>query len=168
MSNLNLKGIWIPIEILTDDKLSDKEKIIYAIILYLSKENNYCYCTNKTISELLNISVTQVSNLISSLKTKKYIDTKMIYKENTKQVEMRKLIPIQNNDTYLRKVKYPPQENFNPPIKENFKDNKYNNKINNKYNGDNKICKKNMANFEQRDYSDFNWNSLYANADISV
>jgi hypothetical protein len=81
---------------------------------------------------------------------------------------MRKLIPIQNNDTYLRKVKSPPQENFNTPIKENFKDNKYNNKINNKYNGDNKICKKNMANFEQRDYSDFNWNSLYANADISV
>jgi DNA-binding Lrp family transcriptional regulator len=140
--------------------ISDKEKIIYAIILYLSKENNYCYCTNKTISELLNISVTQVSNLISSLKTKKYIDTKMIYKENTKQVEMRKLIPIQNDDTYLRKVKYPPQENF--------KDNKYNNKINNKNNGDNKILKKNMANFEQRDYSDFNWNSLYANADISV
>ena len=56
MSNLNLKGIWIPIEILTAEKLSDKEKIIYSIILYLSKENNYCYLTNKTMSELLNIS----------------------------------------------------------------------------------------------------------------
>ena len=33
MSNLNLKGIWIPIEILTDNKLGDKEKTIYAIIL---------------------------------------------------------------------------------------------------------------------------------------
>ena len=63
MSNLNLKGIWIPIEILTDEKLSDKEKIIYSIILYLSKENS-------------------------------------------KQVEMRKLIPI-NKNTYLTKVKYP-------------------------------------------------------------
>ena len=52
MSNLNLKGVWIPIEILTDNKLSDKEKYIYAIILYLSKENNYCYITNKSISEL--------------------------------------------------------------------------------------------------------------------
>ena len=38
ISNLNLKGIWIPIEILTDNKLSDKEKIIYTIIIYLSKE----------------------------------------------------------------------------------------------------------------------------------
>ena len=77
MSNLNLKGIWIPIEILTDEKLSDKEKIIYAIILYLSKENNYCYLTNKTISELLNVSITQVSKLVNSLKDKKYIDTQV-------------------------------------------------------------------------------------------
>ena len=100
MSNLNLKGIWIPIEILKDEKLSDKEKIIYAIILYLSKENNYCYLTNKTISELLNVSITQVSKLVNSLKDKKYIDIELIYKENSKQVEIRKLIPIN------KKVKY--------------------------------------------------------------
>lgn len=168
MSNLNLKGIWIPIEILTDEKLSDKEKIIYAIVIYLSKENGYCFLTNKTISELLNISVTQVSNLISSLKTKKYIETEIIYKENSKQVEMRKLIPIKNKDTYLRKVKYPPQENFNTPIKENFKDNKYNNKINNKYNSDNKFDKRNMANFEQRAYTDSDYTKLYANASAFI
>ena len=160
MSNLNLKGIWIPIEILTDKKLSDKEKTIYAIIIYLSKENQYCFITNKTISELLNISVTQVSNLINSLKKKKYIETELIYKENTKQVEMRKLIPIKNKDTYLRKVKYPPQENFNTSIKENFKDNKYNNY--------NKFQKKNMANFEQRKYDDIDFTRLYANADAFI
>ena len=51
MSNLNLKGIWIPIEILTDKQLSDKEKIIYAIVICLSKENGYCFLTNKTISQ---------------------------------------------------------------------------------------------------------------------
>ena len=160
MSNLNLKGIWIPIEILTDDKLSDKEKIIYAIIIYLSKENQYCFLTNKTISELLNISVTQVSNLINSLKSKEYIDTELIYKENTKQVEMRKLIPIKNEDTYLRKVKYPLQANFNTPIKEKFK--------NNKYNSDKKFQKKSMANFEQRKYDDIDFTRLYANADAFI
>ena len=160
MSSLNLKGIWIPIEILTDDKLSDKEKIIYAIIIYLSKENQYCFLTNKTISELLNISVTQVSNLINSLKSKEYIDTELIYKENTKQVEMRKLIPIKNEDTYLRKVKYPLQANFNTPIKEKFK--------NNKYNSDKKFQKKSMANFEQRKYDDIDLTRLYANADAFI
>ena len=37
MSNLNLKGIWIPIEILTDNKLSDKEKIIIKYIIKTNK-----------------------------------------------------------------------------------------------------------------------------------
>ena len=160
MSNCNVKGLWIPIEILTANKLSDKEKIIYAIVIYLSKENQYCFLTNKTISELLNISVTQVSNLINSLKSKEYIDTELIYKENTKQVEMRKLIPIKNEDTYLRKVKYPLQANFNTPIKEKFK--------NNKYNSDKKFQKKSMANFEQRKYDDIDFTRLYANADAFI
>lgn len=73
MANLNLKGLWIPIEILTDKNLSDKEKTILSIILFLSKENNTCFCTNGTISELLNISSKQVSKLINSLKAKGYI-----------------------------------------------------------------------------------------------
>lgn len=38
MSNLNLKGIWIPIKILTDKNLSDKEKTILSIILLNKKE----------------------------------------------------------------------------------------------------------------------------------
>lgn len=169
MSNLNLKGIWRPIEILTDEKLSDKEKIIYAIILYLSKENSYCYLTNKTISELLNVSITQVSKLLNSLKHKKYIDIELIYKKNSKQVEMRKLIPIsKNKNTYLTKVKYPLQQNFNTPIEEKFKDNKYNNKNINKCNSTRQDYKKSRANFEQRDYTNYNFTKLYANADISV
>lgn len=167
MSNLNLKGIWIPIEILTDEKLSDKEKIIYSIIWYLSKQNSYCYLTNKTISELLNISITQVSKLVNSLKDKKYIDIELIYKENSKQVEMRKLILI-NKNTYLTKVKYPLQQNFNTPIEEKFKYNKYNNKNINKYNGTKQNYKKSRANFEQRDYTNYDFTKLYANADMLV
>ena len=169
MSNLNLKGIWIPIEILTDEKLSDKEKIIYSVILYLSKENNYCYLTNKTISELLNISITQVSKLVNSLKDKKYIDIELIYKENSKQIEMRKLIPIsKNKNIYLTKVKYPLQQNFNTPIEEKFKDNKYNNKNISKYNNAKQNYKKSRTNFEQRDYTNYDFTKLYANADMLV
>lgn len=107
MSSLNLKGLWIPIEILTDKNLSDKEKHIYSLVIFLSQEKQYCFCTNKTISELLNISVTQVSKLVNSLKDKGYINIEMVYKENSKEVDIRKLIPIE----------------------EKFKDNKYNIKI---------------------------------------
>ena len=137
MSNLNLKGLWIPIEILTDKNLSDKEKHIYSLVIFLSQEKQYCFCTNKTISELLNISVTQVSKLVNSLKDKGYINIEMVYKENSKEVDIRKLIPIE----------------------EKFKDNKYNI---NKYKNTNN---KRLCNFEQRDYEKegFDWNSLYAN-----
>ena len=137
MSNLNLKGLWIPIEILTDKNLSDKEKHIYSLVIFLSQEKQYCFCTNKTISKLLNISVTQVSKLVNSLKDKEYINIEMIYKENSKEVDVRKLIPIE----------------------EKFKDNKYNI---NKYKNTNN---KRLCNYEQRDYDKegFDWNSLYAN-----
>lgn len=33
-----LKGLWIPAEILLNKDLSDKEKVILAMILYLSEE----------------------------------------------------------------------------------------------------------------------------------
>ncbi len=97
MSNLKLKGLWMPIEILTDKNLSDKEKHIYSLIIFLSQEKQYCFCTNKTISKLLNISVTQVSKLVNSLKAKGYINIEMVYKENSKEVDIRKLIPIEEN-----------------------------------------------------------------------
>ena len=103
MSNLNLKGLWIPIEILTDKNLSDKEKYIYSIVMFLNKENNYCYCTNSNISELLNISITQASKLVNSLKEKGYIDIEIKYKDNSKEIESRKLIPKMDTP-YLTKV----------------------------------------------------------------
>lgn len=91
MKKLNLNGIWIPLEILKDKNLSDKEKLIYSMIVFLGEKREYCYCTNSNVSELLNISITQVSKLINSLKNKNYIDIEIAYKENSKQIEIRKL-----------------------------------------------------------------------------
>lgn len=158
MANLNLKGLWIPIEILADKNLSDKEKTILSIILFLSKENNNCFCTNGTISELLNISSKQVSKLINSLKAKGYIAVTMKYKENSKQIETRTIKPIQEKfNTSPSKVLYPSPTKVLYPMEQKVKDNKNNiNKYNNK---------KGYCNYEQRDYDKegFDWNSLYAN-----
>lgn len=165
MSKLNLKGIWIPIEILTDNKLSDKEKIIYTIIIYLGKEKRYCYLMNKSISELLNISITQVSKLVNSLKDKGYINIEIIYKENSREVEMRKIIPIEEKlNTLFNKSLIPSPTKLQYPTREKFKDNKKYNKNNNKiYNKDKRNFKKTKANFEERTYEGFDFNTLYAN-----
>ena len=169
MSNLNLKGLWIPIEVLTDKNLSDKEKHIYSLIIFLSQEKGYCFCTNKTISELLNISVTQVSKLVNSLKDKKYINLEMIYKENSKEVDVRKLIPIEEKlNNLFNKSLIPTPTKLEYPIEEKFKDNKYNNKNINKCNSTRQDYKKSRANFEQRDYTNYDFTKLYANADMLV
>ena len=42
-----LKGLWIPAEILLNKDLSDKEKIILSMILYLSEEKGSCFASNK-------------------------------------------------------------------------------------------------------------------------
>lgn len=51
--NNNLKGLWIPYKILTNENLSDKEKHIYSLILFFSKNNSYCTITNKYIANIV-------------------------------------------------------------------------------------------------------------------
>ena len=38
MATQRLKGLWIPAEILLNEELTDKEKLILAMILYLSED----------------------------------------------------------------------------------------------------------------------------------
>jgi hypothetical protein len=140
------KGVWIPYEILTDIKLNDKEKLIYSMIVYLSQERE-CTITNTYISELLNISKVQSSRIINSLKKKEYIKVKIIYKENSKEVVLRKIIPINTNINTYKKINA-------KPINTNAKEIKSNNKI----------YDKNKCRYKSsRDYSNFDWTSLYAN-----
>ena len=134
------KGVWIPYEILTDVKLNDKEKIVYSMILYLSKEKE-CIISNLYISDLLNITKIQSSRIVNSLKKKGYIKVEMNYKENSKEIALRKITPIYKNvDTY--------KQINTKPINTNVKEIISNHK--NKYKSD-------------RDYSNFDWTSLYAN-----
>ena len=65
-----LKGLWIPADILLDEDLSDKEKIILSMILYLSEESKCCFASNKYIANIVNVTHERVSKIISSLKDK--------------------------------------------------------------------------------------------------
>ncbi len=62
-------------------KLKRKNNICHN---YISKENNYCNCTNKTISELLNIIVIQVSR-DENVKDNKYNNKNINKYNSTKQ-----------------------------------------------------------------------------------
>ena len=82
-----LKGLWIPVEVLLNKDLSDKEKIILSMILYLSEETKSCFASNKYIASIVNVTANRVSKIISSLKDKEYIKVKLKYKTDSKEIE---------------------------------------------------------------------------------
>lgn len=84
MSKQKLKGLWIPAEVLLNEKLSDKEKIILSMILYLSDETGSCFASNKYIASIVNVTSDRVSKIVSSLKEKQYIKVNLKYKKNSK------------------------------------------------------------------------------------
>ena len=92
-----LKGLWIPAEILLNKDLSDKEKIILSMILYLSEETKSCFASNKYIASIVNVTANRVSKIISSLKEKQYIKVQLKYKTDSKEIEQRQITPIVEN-----------------------------------------------------------------------
>lgn len=172
MTTQKLKGLWIPAEILLNKELSDKEKIILAIIVYLSEETESCFASNKYIASIVNVTHERVSKIISSLKNKKYINVKLKYKTNSKEIEQRQITPIArninsyseefqegtkiNNYSDSKKQLYSMDEN-NKEIINNIKnENNYNNT--NQSNNKKYIPYRNDIGFDNLD-----WNSLYAN-----
>ena len=166
-----LKGLWIPAEILLNKDLSDKEKIILSMILYLSEETNSCFASNKYIASIVNVTANRVSKIISSLKEKEYIKVKLKYKTDSKEIEQRQITPIvQNINRYNSKSQegietnnYLDSQKQQYPIYNKDKDIINNIKNKNNYNKWDMFKKKNTSYGNDRNYDDFDWNSLYAN-----
>ena len=192
-----LKGLWIPVEVLLNKDLSDKEKIILSMILYLSEETKSCFASNKYIANIVNVTANRVSKIISSLKDKEYIKVKLKYKTDSKEIEQRQITPIvENINRYNSKSQegigtnnYLDSQNQLYPIYDKDKDirKSYNkikkedflftdvehkeqgrviiNNIKNKnnYNKWDTCKKENTPYRSDRNYDDFDWNSLYAN-----
>ena len=137
-----LKRLWIPAEILLNENLSDKEKIILSIILYLSEETKSCFASNKYIANIVNVTPERVSKIISSLKDKGYISVKLKYKTDSKEIEERQITPIvENINRYSQKLQegidnnnYLDSEKRPYPIGKNNKDIINNIKNKNNYN----------------------------------
>ncbi len=100
-----LKGLWIPAEILLNKDLSDKEKIILSMILYLSKEKGSCFASNKYIANIVNVTPERVSKIISSLRDKDYVRVRLKYKKDSKEIEEIQITPIvENIDRHSQKT----------------------------------------------------------------
>ena len=164
MNKQKLKGLWIPAEILLNEELTDKEKLILAMILYLSEETSSCFASNKYIANIVNVTADRVSKIISSLRDKNYI-------KDSKEIEERQILPIVENinrcsQKHLEGIdinNYSDSQKQPYPIGDNDKDIINNIKNKNNYNKEDTHKKKNIPYRSDRNYDDFNWDSLYAN-----
>ena len=121
----------IPANVRYDRDLTPNAKLIYGEITALCNEKGYCWANNSYFSELYGFSKKSVSKWINQLIDKKYVTSKIIYKEGSKEVKERRIyigsIPMEEKfHTYGRKVPGPGEEKF----KDNNTDN---NKFNNIY-----------------------------------
>lgn len=150
------KGLFIPINVLSDNNLNDKEKFIYSIALYYSNVHKQCTLNNENLNEIFGVTKNQISRIVNSLNKKKYTFNDYFYKNNHKEILYRKIRPIRkNDDTYCKKV----QDRYNQKVLQGIerKDDvlKYKNNNYKKYNG--------FHNYEARQYSKEVLESLYAN-----
>ena len=157
MQNSNIKGIWMPYKILTNEKLSDKEKIIYSIVLFFSKNDGYCTITNKYLASIVDLSTTRVSKLISSLARKTYVKVETNFQDTNRKIISRKIVPLvkYDNDSCSKTTNSIDNNNHNSSQKSNIpivQNDKY---INNKrkYNND----------YISREYTKDFFDSFYAN-----
>lgn len=115
----------IPADIRYDKSLKDKAKFLYAEITALCNKDGYCFASNKYFSDLYGVRKETISRLLNELKSKGYIDIKLEYDENTKEIK-RRLIYL------LTKISIPLDRTVNNPIDEKVKEN--NTSINNTIN----------------------------------
>ncbi len=117
----------IPASIRYDSRLKANEKLLYGEITALSNKTGLCYATNKYFAELYEVEIETISRWIKHLKELGYIDTEIIYKNDTKEVDKR-IIKINGSPIDQKVSTYIPnnQEGIDKKVKEN------NTSINNK------------------------------------
>ena len=106
----------IPAFVRYDTNLTANAKLMYGEITALCNEKGYCFATNKYFADLYSVSNVSISKWINQLKDYGYIKVKIIYKENSKEIESRQM--------YITNFKEVLNESFRGN-KQKLKDNKY-------------------------------------------
>ncbi|CAB3972275.1 MULTISPECIES: helix-turn-helix domain-containing protein [Burkholderia] len=72
------QGVWIPANLWLDRTMSITEKVMLAEIDSLEDKVRGCYASNAYFAEFFGLSISRVSEIISSLAAKKLVDVQLI------------------------------------------------------------------------------------------
>lgn len=88
----------MPAVVRYDNRLKANEKILYSEIVTLASKNGYCYANNRYFANLYKVDKYTVSKWIANLKKFEYIDTDIVYKNDYRTVEERRIFLILNEE----------------------------------------------------------------------
>lgn len=116
-------------EVRYDENLSASEKICYSEITALTGKYGYCYATNSYFAKLYKVNNNTIRRWIKNLEKHGYISTELVYKNNSYEVEKRKIYitpPIKNNSTPLQKCREGSHQKYREGTYKNVEDNNIN------------------------------------------
>lgn len=102
----------IPANVRYDKSLPPNAKLLYGEITALCNQEGYCWATNDYFANLYGCGKQAISRWLASLKDKGYIETELVYKKGSKQIDYRYITiceyPIVKKDhTYSQNCEYP-------------------------------------------------------------
>jgi len=124
----------LPAKILLSKELTDKQKLLIALVSNLSNERGYCFASNRYLGECLDCSESTIKDHLKKLEGLGLLGRIVKLKQNG-EVEFRSLVinidihQPENTTTPAEKLTHPPAEKLAHNNKE------YNNKVNKIYNG---------------------------------
>lgn len=111
----------IPAVVRYDNNLSANAKLLFAEITCLCNKNGVCNASNNYFSDLYNVSTVSISKWVSQLVKNGYITTKMVYKEDSKEIKNRDIflsISIKEDSSVNTKEKFKEKTTVNSSIDE--------------------------------------------------
>lgn len=88
----------IPASVRYDKELRANEKLLYGEITALANATGECWASNNYFAELYQVTPQAISRWINHLKEQGYINIKIIYKNNSKEIDKRIISMVSTND----------------------------------------------------------------------
>jgi hypothetical protein len=107
------KGLWIPLEILNERGLTPMERLVLAEVVYLHGARG-CHAGNAHFAELFGIGKSRVSQIVSGLVGKGYVECSL--RRKGKRVVGRTIIPLGNLKGVLRNPNEPLEKCATTPL----------------------------------------------------
>jgi len=119
-TNRNYYAI-IPANVRYDKTLTANAKLLYGEITALTNDKGYCWASNGYFAELYEVSKETISRWISILEKNGYVNTQIIYRDNSKEILERRIYIIGIPQVVSEKTFVKNDDIINTPIDENNK-----------------------------------------------